>query len=222
MDYYISPPFGNFINTDWATSIKGTFTMLPRRGAIVKALTTIRPMRNGWVNKMGLRNPGIRSIKTFNDKYIYSIAALSPEDWNIFADDIPRGTKLELNVSCPNEDVYIFPPKILADKYDCIVKLAPYIPYARKDLHIHYLIDRGFNKFHCCNTIEGISGRPVKPLSLRRIEEIKKLLPSAYIIGGGGIYTPQDVKDYSNAGVDGISLSTIWFSPWKIKKVLNA
>ena len=67
----------------------------------------------------------------------------------------------------------------------------------------------------------GLSGVEVKKFNLHYIPKIQKEFPELEIIAGGGIYTPQDVFDYASLGIENFSLSTIFFTPWKVKKVLN-
>ena len=66
----------------------------------------------------------------------------------------------------------------------------------------------------------GISGRQLKEVNLPLVEKVANMgLQGTAIIAGGGIYSPQDVRDYRNAGVTSYSLSTIWFTPWKVPSV---
>ena len=65
---FISPPFGNYINLPNTTPIRGSFTLKERKGKWKQIFKTLRyiPHFNGWVNKIGLRNPGIDyAIKTY-------------------------------------------------------------------------------------------------------------------------------------------------------------
>ena len=39
---FISPPFGNYININNTTSIKGSFTLHPRDGLFIQILKTLR------------------------------------------------------------------------------------------------------------------------------------------------------------------------------------
>ena len=59
--FFISPPFGNYINLPHTTSIKGSYALEPRSGLLPQILKTLRYsfQHNGWINKIGLRNPGI-------------------------------------------------------------------------------------------------------------------------------------------------------------------
>jgi len=60
----VSAPFGNYIQPAGCTATLGTFTALRRGGVINRAwrvLLTVRYYRRmkAWVNRIGLRNPGI-------------------------------------------------------------------------------------------------------------------------------------------------------------------
>ena len=68
----------------------------------------------------------------------------------------------------------------------------------------------------------GVSGYPLKRVNLPFLENVAKLdLKHTRLIAGGGIYTLQDVMDYHNAGATDYSLSTIFFTPWKVSKVIK-
>lgn len=44
----ISPPFGTYLNFDWATSVKGTWTAFPRPGnRVLRAIRTMRHVEGG-------------------------------------------------------------------------------------------------------------------------------------------------------------------------------
>lgn len=62
-----------------------------------------------WINKIGLRNPGIDyGIKHYNFKTdIISIAIMEKKEINLFLNKIPEDVNLEINVSCPNTDKHM-------------------------------------------------------------------------------------------------------------------
>ncbi len=226
----ISPPFGTHINVDWATSVKGTHTAYPRPGnRILKALKTLRPIHEGWVNNIGLINEGVDAADYSNPDHIYSVAAVDAlEEWYHILGTVPGNRIIELNVSCPN--AHKTNPNfgilgLLRLKFKLvIVKLPPFKAQAMPLVDLATQV--GITHFHCCNTIPtprgGISGRKLKPYSLHMINDIKKKYPNVTIIGGGGIYDHYDVKDYWDAGATHFSLSTIWFKPWQVLGVKKA
>lgn len=223
-DFIISPPFGNYLNFDWATSVKGSYTVLPRPGLLWAALKTLRKTENGWVNKIGLKNPGMYNIH-YDSSHIYSFAPLTLEDYVHFLRQTP--SHVELNLSCPNAQTVHIDVSGLATMVNrfntVIVKMPTSSLHFKEILYMSY--DAGVRWFHFCNTLPtkngGLSGSKVKEVSLLRIEQAKKLFPDIRVIGGGGIYTKQDIEDYKNVGAEKFSLSTIWFTPWKVFKLFE-
>lgn len=222
----ISPPFGNHIERDWATSVKGTYTLDRRWGLWWKTLTTLRKTKGGWVNNIGLRNKGLRNLKARKyDNQILSVAGLSGGEWMHIIDHLtPHSPNwVELNVSCPNvtcdADVNIFWMAVNQLENVC-VKVAPTMLGCDS---IDAAYRAGVRTFHIGNSWPGQhgagSGAIAKEHALGVINWAKSKYYDITIIGGGGIYTPQDVRDYRNAGVDHYSLSTIWFTPWKVRAV---
>ena len=66
---FISPPFGNYISLQGTTSVKGSFTLEERTGLLKQIVSTLRYsfFYSGWVNKIGLRNKGIKSIQEYSE-----------------------------------------------------------------------------------------------------------------------------------------------------------
>ncbi len=223
---FISPPFGNYISYKDAISIAGSYTVDQRPGLIKQTLKTLRPIKGGWVNKIGLRNCGIKNVD-FDDKKVYSIAALKRDDWMEFIDIIPETVYgVELNISCPNQESVAI-EGILGEytqKYSFVsIKLPP-------DKFAEYYIDfgvrHGVTCFHLCNTLSaeggGESGQRLKMYSLALITTIRKYFGDDFeIIGGGGIYSLEDMEDYKRAGANHFSTATVWFNPLKAKKLVD-
>ncbi|OGN20277.1 MAG: hypothetical protein A2910_03120 [Candidatus Yanofskybacteria bacterium RIFCSPLOWO2_01_FULL_39_28] len=229
-NFLISAPFGNYITHVKCTSICGTYT-LHKRGSwitrLYRAVTTIRPIKNGWVNRMELQNPGIRSIKKFNPKKIYSITAIQTEEWNELINLISEQVAVELNLSCPN----IEPESEIRDHQvvACVKKFPIVIFKLSPTNEIYNQIDRlvnlGARYIHIANTLPtkrgGESGARLKSFSIKTIKNIRAKYPNIKIIGGGGIYSDKDVELYEKAGADYFSLATIWFNPWKAIQLLK-
>lgn len=224
----ISPPFGYYIKfLSWATPIRGTFTINKRKGIIKNALKTFRYSlkRNGWINKMGLVNKGIESQIPFNPTHIYSITAFSAEDWQKLFEIIPAGIVLEINLSCPNSDEINISRGMLqrfTEKYNVIVKVSSNNFYETLD-QVNFAQSCRVRNFHVGNTVKvpegGLSGKKIQKVSLQIIKFIRRNIPDAIIIGGGGIYSKDDVIAYRNAGANIFSLATIWMMPWKVCEV---
>lgn len=224
--FFISPPFGNHINHPNAISITGSYTLNSRPGLIKQTIKTLRPIKNGWINKIGLRNCGIKNVK-FNVDKIYSLAALEQNDWVEFLEIVPETVYgVELNLGCPNENFKCIEGLIkeYVQKYSFVsVKLPP-------DEFAFYYVDFGLrhnvNCFHMCNTLQtkrgGESGKRLKDYSIQIIKEVRKYYGNDFdIIGGGGIYTSKDANDYRNAGANYFSLSTVWFNPLNALNIIK-
>lgn len=230
-DIVISPPFGNYVCPKGATRIRGSFTVERRKGIIKNALKSIRPIQGGWVNKMGLRNPGIfRGMEKgsrFDD--IFSLAIVDDaSEWDDFLVLLPPVYKVEVNLGCPNVNQHDIKPRQLAafaEKFRLASLKVPGVS-SRAWYYIEMGYDKGFNIFHISNTIPvergGESGKRIQQVSLPLIERVKDTYgDDVTVIGGGGIYTPEDVRRYRDASADIFSLASIWFTPWRVPAVLR-
>ena len=219
---FISPPFGNYIsiNNNNTTSIKGSFTLEPRDGLIMQILKTLRYSfeNKGWINTIGLRNPGIDyAIKNYDNKSIVSIAILNKDEIPKLIKKIPEDMNIEINISCPNVDKQMINQdieKFLNPKRKwCIIKLSPYTDMKLVDDYYK----QGFRQFHCCNTLPvingGLSGPSLMPYSINLIKNIKSKYSDTEIIGGGGIKSLNEMIIYSKAGANHFSISSALFNP---------
>ncbi len=221
---YISPPFGNYISTPVTTSVRGSYTWHFRPGVIKQFLKTVRPIEGGYVNRMGLRNPGIRNI-LLNSHDVFSIVGMDEKEWDYIYDYLPNTTKLEINIGCPNSWGMCFTKEHLkkyVDKFpNIIMKFSPKI--SLDDIRSYH--DSGITQLHLSNSLPtergGVAGAQQKEFNLPLLEKVRVLLPHSFIIAGGGIYTIEDAKDYMNVGADGYSLSTVWFNPLKGIKLVR-
>lgn len=210
----------------------------------LRLITRLRwsPTMRAWRNWLGLPNPGIgwlnarhlhRRIRV-SDK-IVSIHGFTTQEWykllDITYDMRPLG--IELNVSCPNVQ---HPAEWLgivdmACKWavefgvDCRnqCRSAPWVIVKLPPLGYQQLatiaFERGVRWFHACNTLPveprgGISGKPLKPLSLECVKWLRwEFGKDAKIVGGGGVRTVKDAYDYKLAGADCVAVGTALFNP---------
>lgn len=229
-EYFISPPFGNYLNFKNINSIKGSFTLYPREGLIRQIITTLRYdfIRKGWVNKIGLRNKGIDyAIEKYkNTNHIVSLAILSEEEIEILNRKIPKNMNLELNISCPNIEKNLINDKINCflnnERKWCIIKVSPLTDIKLIDKYYQ----QGFRQFHCSNTIPvkegGLSGKNIMKYNRFLIPEIKNKYKDTIIIAGGGIENYKDIYFYRNLGADHYSFSTVFFNFYKGYKLISS
>ena len=228
----VSAPFGNYVQPAGAVATLGTFTAKARGGRLWRILKTVRfyPRLRAWVNKIGLRNPGmpwlverVRSGKIDVTGKLISVHGFETDEWwellDACAEIAPLG--IELNMSCPNVGEIGWPKELfgraLATGRPVVVKLPP----VRFEEMFGQALDAGVRTFHCCNTLPvpagGLSGAPLKPVSLQCIGRVQELAGDAReelrIIGGGGIRAVADVDEYAAAGVHAVAVGTKVMNP---------
>ena len=235
--FFIAAPFGNYITHEGAISVKGTFTYRPNGNRVWSVLKSLRYnyANKGWTNKLGLPNPGIYAgLKNTTRADIISIAELQRGDFKHLHDTIPYNQSVELNLSCPNLDktlpwdnIHIFTKD--KEREWCIAKLSP----LTRPEEIEYLYTKGFRQLHFSNTLPmtqfdrysragGLSGKTLKPYTLKLIEITRQDFPrDIEIIAGGGVETEQDVWDYMDAGCDHVSIGTLCFRPFSMRRLLR-
>lgn len=218
---FISPPFGNYLTfLPYTTCIQGSYTVNARPGLLSQIYNTLYYSKehNGWINKIGLRNPGIDyGLIKYKPTNVLSLAILNVEkDINYFNKKIPQTANIEINISCPNESVK-FPNEIKnlmhTDRKWCIIKLSP----LETEQNIDNLYNMGFRQFHCCNTFPtifgGLSGPLLIPYVEKKIRYIKNNYNDTEVIAGGGIQNIETINYYKKLGADHFSISTICFNP---------
>jgi len=232
----ISAPFGNYIQPAGTTPTLGTFTAQRRGGILNRAWRIARTVRyyprmKAWVNKIGLRNPGIDWLVEkanagvsggidVRDKLV-SIHGFTPEDWNVLLEKSAalKPLAIELNMSCPNVGHIAWPPELFQRACDTGVPIVVKIPPVNYDAMVEQAYAAGLRTFHCCNTLPnpggGMSGTPLKHVALQCIQDLqrKPYFDELTIIGGGGIYEPNDVDAYADLGVKHIAIGTKLFNP---------
>lgn len=225
----LSAPFGNYLNWSNCTSTVGSYTLNYRGGflyRLYRVLKTVRyyPGIQAWKNKLGLPNPGIINCPKNLSNKILSISARTTTDWLALFDYINNNLNplaVELNVSCPNTgDIDITDyQEVFARKLNCevIIKLPP----VNYESIFSLAVSQGILSFHCCNTLPtpggGLSGKPLKLLSQSCIKWINRQGKLNRVIGGGGVTTQEDIKEYLDIGATNVALGSVLFNPflWK-------
>ena len=219
---FIGPPFGNYISLPDTVSIRGSFTLYPRSGLISQIWKTLHYSQhyNGWVNKIGLRNPGIdAAIKKYHEESndIYSVAILNQSEIPHLLEKIPEKMNIELNVSCPNAEKHMINDGlgefVNEQRKWCIVKLSPHAD----DELIDKFYNQGFRQFHCSNTLPilkgGLSGPSLRPYTSDLVKRIKSRYSDVEVIAGGGIQTETDIQAYRKVGANHFAMSSLFFHP---------
>jgi dihydroorotate dehydrogenase len=230
----IAAPFGNYLERPYATSTIGTFTPAPRGNTLYRWWRVVRTLRynrriGGWVNNLGLPNPGIFSVHADQSSRIVSVLGFSSEEWVSLITECVRIRPLavELNLSCPNvhsspsvADVEKAVGMVLSNNLKVIAKLPPvrWMDLARP------LFSMGVRHFHLCNTIPtlggGVSGKPLKQYSLWAVRDIRAAWAEEVdIIGGGGITGEEDVMDYLASGANRVSVASMLLNPLNHRKL---
>lgn len=226
----ISAPFGNYIQPHNATATLGTFTTQERPGRVWRVIKTVRyyPGIKTWVNKIGLRNPGmpwlIKQVelgrKDVRDK-IVSIHGFSDADWASLLADIAKikPMAVELNMSCPNVGEIDWPASLFEDALATGVTVIAKLPPVRYEMMLDQAMAAGVKIFHCCNTLPvpagGLSGKALMPVALTCIRKIRGMPGGSdlRLIGGGGITRVEDIDAYVDAGVEHVALGTKTMNP---------
>ena len=214
---FISAPFGNYIKSSLTIPVTGTFTLHPRGNRLWSVLKTLRYDRRlgGWVNKLGLPNPGLRAgLERHIRGEVLSIAETKRGDFQKMNNIIPLNQSLEINFSCPNlgkklplDGASIF-TKVKSRKW-CIAKLSPLTDFS--------------NTLPLPNNKGGLSGATLKPYTLELIELVRERWgDSVTVIAGGGVSDFSGVMEYLLAGANHVSIGSVCFNPFKLRKLLRS
>jgi dihydroorotate dehydrogenase len=227
--FFISAPFGNYIKPKGCIPVAGTFTLNARGNRLWSVLKTLRynSAQSGWVNRLGLPNPGIRNGLEKNPTVI-SIAEIDKGDFQRLNVLIPENQSIELNLSCPNldkklswESAKCFTPNT---RKWCIAKMSPLTTPEEIKFVVEHL---GITQLHFSNTLPTIRGGLSGPMLRGYTTELIELARSEYgdsveIIAGGGVSDFGSVTDYLSSGANHISLGSVCFNPFKLRKLLRS
>ena len=181
---------------------------------------------------MGLPNPGVKvGLERHIRGEVLSIAEIERNDFKKLYNLIPSGMSVELNLSCPNLEGGIKLPWDSAEFFArntekrrwCICKVSPTVTPEELEFLITKL---GFTQIHASTTLPiqgcgGLSGQTLIPYTLDIIRLIKEEWPEVTIIAGGGVDNFGAVYEYLNEGADHVSLGSVCFNPFKLRKLLK-
>jgi len=234
MKTFIAAPFGNYIKPKGCIPVVGTYTLHARGNRLWSAVRSLRYdfRRQGWTNALRLPNPGVRrGLHQLIRGEVLSIAEIEKGDFSKLIEIIPEGTNVELNLSCPNlgtalpwDSARVF-TQTNTRKW-CIAKLSPLTTPEQ----LEFLIDElGFTQLHFSNTLPlggdrggGLSGVTLRPYTLELIRLVRENWGDAVeIIAGGGVSDFGAVYEYLNEGANHVSLGSVCFNPFKLRKILK-
>ena len=232
---FIAAPFGNWIKPVGCIPVVGTYTLHARGNVLWSVIKSLRYdfKSQGWTNRLQLPNPG---VKVGLDRQIrgevLSIAEVQRGDFKELVQIIPIGQSVELNLSCPNlgtalpwDSAEVF-TKYKGTSWErewCIAKLSPLTTPEQ----LEFLIDDlGFTQLHFSNTLPvargGLSGRVLRPYTLELIRLVRENWGSDIeIIAGGGVNDFGGAYEYLNEGANHVSLGSVCFNPFKLRKILK-
>ena len=237
MKFFIAAPFGNWIKPVGTIPVIGTYTLHARGNRLWSVLRTLRYdfRSQGWTNRLQLPNPG---VKVGLDRQIrgevHSIAEVQREDFKELVQIIPINQSVELNLSCPNlgkslpwDSAEVF-TKYKGTSWErkwCIAKVGPLTTPEQ----LEFLIDElGFTQLHFSNTLPlggdrgGLSGVTLRPYTLELIRLVRENWGDAVtIIAGGGVSDFGAVYEYLKEGANHVSLGSVCFNPFKLRKILR-
>ena len=219
MKYYIAAPFGNYLSRPNMYSVLGTYTVSPRPGLYKQILKTLRYSfkHKGWINKLGLRNPGIDSALNQYYKHpnrrIISVWGFNRGEWLSLA-RYTTGLRTELNLSCPNVKEPYHNTGCPVEKFDTRYVILKMSPLTTEEEIVMYM-ERGVRNWHFSNTLPvsggGLSGKTLMQYNKKLIKFTLGEDKNAKIIGGGGVTDMSDVRFYRDLGCSGVSLGTVCF-----------
>jgi dihydroorotate dehydrogenase len=230
---YIAPPASHYVRPRGAVPVLGSYTLHRRPGRFGQVLRTVRPVPGGWVNAIGLRNPGVAALR-YRPDVVCSLAAVDDGDWERLFEffQSPQHVmrwptyRFELNFSCPNVEERGPPTDTILSNFryagHISVKLPPDI--ARAEPLVERALAAGIRLIHLSNTlpspIGGISGAALFRVNLPIVAYFARKYPEAEIIAGGGIRGRAEVAAYRDAGARHLSVSTALFNPLRAAKLL--
>ena len=233
---FIAAPFGNWIKHKNAISVTGTWTLEPRGNRLWSVVRTLRYdfKQKGWTNRLQLPNPGIvQGLEQTLENEVLSIAEVNKNDFRKLIEIIPESQSVELNLSCPNlgtalpwDSAGVFAKYRGTDREWCIAKVGPLTTPEQ----LEFLIDElGFRQVHFSNTLPlggggrgGLSGVTLRPYTLELIKLVRENWgDTVTIIAGGGVSDFGAVYEYLKEGANHVSLGSVCFNPFKLRKILK-
>lgn len=235
------------------TIITKTLTYFPRTGNLKMwcPWRCIRKTKNGFVNSVGLTNPGYRYWinntyeRTKKRKIIVSLAPQTRTEATEMANDFNKLdiVGIELNLNCPNNTNH--DDRFLCDITEHFVKNSKHPVIAKIGYGQHVKICKQLEgkveAFDLINSVPwkimfpneksplakynigdgGVSGKDIIGISRHVLSEIRDITRTP-IISGGGIYSQDEAITRFKMGADAISFGTLFLKrPWLPNQIIR-
>jgi dihydroorotate dehydrogenase (NAD+) catalytic subunit len=207
----------------------------PRSG---RATPRMAETPSGMLNSIGLQGPGIESfiendlawLAAHGARTVVSIAGGHTDEFVEITRKLngnPAVAMLEVNISCPNVENrgQVFACDVIASsRVIGAVRRA-----ADPEVPVFACADAGADGFSLINTLlgmvidtdtmapalggitGGLSGPAIRPVAVRCVWQVKRVLPHLPIIGMGGIGSGLDALQFILAGASAVSVGTAIF-----------
>ncbi len=203
--------------------------------------THVVPLEGGMLMHTGLPNPGITHVieqqravwERLPMPVIAHVVVNTVDELHkcvaiLDREQIIAGIELGLNDEInPAETEWYIRAIIKRMEKPLLVRL----PFASSDDHFRAAVDAGANALVVCapprGTARDQSGRLVagrvygpliKPMVLRMVGQLARQFPDTPLIGAGGIHSPQDARDYLEAGAVAVQVNSV---TWVMPKMLE-
>lgn len=195
----------------------------------------VRSESGGWLNAVGLANPGAEKFAEMLGKpdypVIVSMAGTEVVGFELMVDTFACASGFEINLSCPNVPGFDVGdnPGLVGDIVKSVKHCTDVPVFAKIGHHMveaaRAAADEGIDGIVAINSIPameinpetklpifssgagGLSGPPIKPVGLRTVHDLAGTL-DVQIIGCGGISTWQDAADYITAGATAVQVGS--------------
>ena len=215
--------------------ITKSITIDPRQGRPEPNI--IRADNGGWLNAIGLENPGAKEFARILGRpdypVIVSLAGSNPSDFKYMIGLFDHAVGFELNLSCPNVDGLgddVGDDSDLTSRVIKAAKSAANVPVFVKIGHhmaesAKAAVLAGADGITAINTVPatavdhntrepvfgpragGLSGPPIKPIALRTVHDIVNR-HSVPVIGCGGISTWRDAAEFMMVGAVAVQVGS--------------
>ena len=195
----------------------------------------VRSFPNGWLNAVGLANPGAEKFAKMLGKpdypVIVSLAGTEVFGFELMVKEFEGASGFEINLSCPNVSGFDVGdnPDLVSNIVKTVKRCTDMPVFVKIGHHMteaaRVAADEGIDGIVAINAIPamaidpetglsvfgpnegGLSGPPIKPVGLRTVHNLAGRF-DVPIIGCGGISTWPDAADYITVGATAVQVGS--------------